>query len=134
MIVVKVIDDSAAVAISNDESQVAKESQLMGNRRAFHADGFREFIDRAGTCVEPTEYANPARSRQGLHGVGNDLGESGVELIGPRLEISMSHTISIHEQIFRYATLVQERISGAYSIRGGTQDVVPRLAGRVWQE
>jgi hypothetical protein len=50
VVVVQRVDDVAAVALSVDEAEVAKEAELVGDGRLFHADGFRQLADGGGTA------------------------------------------------------------------------------------
>jgi len=91
VIVVEVVDDASPLALTDHQSQVAKQPQLMGDCRGFHIYRRGQLIDRARSSVQAAEDAYPARSRERLHGVGNDFGEGEVEFAGLRLNFSMGH-------------------------------------------
>jgi hypothetical protein len=39
MVIVEVIDDTPALAVTHDQTEVAKQSKLMGDRGRLHPDG-----------------------------------------------------------------------------------------------
>ena len=81
VVVVEVVDDVAALAVSDDEAEVAQQTQLVGDSGGLHADSLGERVDTRGARTQAAEYADAARRRERLHGVGDHAGEVGVELV-----------------------------------------------------
>ena len=81
VVVVEVVDDVTALAMSDDEAEMAQQTQLVRHGGGLHADCLGELVDAQSARTQATEDADSARRRQGLHGVGNRAGEVGVELV-----------------------------------------------------
>ena len=69
--VVERVDNLAAAALADDEAQVAKEAKLVRDGRLLHLNGGSKLADRARRLAEASENPHPARSREGLHRLGN---------------------------------------------------------------
>lgn len=80
VIVVEVVDDLPAVAPADHQPEVTQDAKLMGDSRGLHPNGGGQLVDRAGTGVESSENAQPARRGERLHRLGNRLGKVRVKL------------------------------------------------------
>ncbi len=101
MVVIEVVDDLAALAASDDESEVAEDPELMGDGRGLHAHRGRELVDRGWAAVQRSEDVQPARGGERLHRLGDGLGEIGLELGGIVLVVALGHEMRIAERTFR---------------------------------
>ncbi len=91
VVVVQPVDGVALVALSDDESEVAKYAQLLGDRGLLHSDVAGQVTHGAGSGTQATEDVHPAWSRQRLHGIGHGMSHSAVEEGGVRLA-SVAHS------------------------------------------
>jgi len=103
VVVVEVVHDAASVAGARDEAEMAKQTQLVGDRRGLHADRLGQGIHRRRARVEAAEYAAAARRGERLHRVGDDAGEREVEVGRVMVDAAMGHIASIAEEPFRYS-------------------------------
>jgi len=55
VVVVEVVDDLTTVAPPDDEAQVTQDAQLVGDRRALHADVSSQLVDPAGAGGQSPE-------------------------------------------------------------------------------
>lgn len=76
MVVVQLIDHTAALPLPADKTKMAQQTQLMRNRRGLHADMPGQVANRARSSVEPTKDVEAAWRGECLHRVGNDSRES----------------------------------------------------------
>ena len=81
MVVVKVIDDTSALAMTHDQTEVAKQPKLMGDRGRLHPDGLRQLAHRARPGLQPPEDAHPARCRERLHRLRHDARRGNAQLV-----------------------------------------------------
>jgi hypothetical protein len=65
--VVEGVDDAPPLPLADHEPEVAKHTQLVRDRRAFHLNRDGEFVHGACAFAEPRENANPARRCKRLH-------------------------------------------------------------------
>jgi hypothetical protein len=79
MVVVQGVDDAVAVAAPGDEPKVAQEPKLVRDRRCLELHVTGEFGDRARRLPQPRQDANPARSSERLHRLGNFVSEIRVD-------------------------------------------------------
>jgi hypothetical protein len=82
VIVVQVVDDAAPVATSDHEPEMAKQSQLVRDRRRLHFDRLGQLAHAQRARAQPAQDPHPARRGQRLHGVGDCTGEVQVKPIG----------------------------------------------------
>ena len=78
VVVVQFVDDVSAVALAEDETEVAQQAKLMGNGGGLHPDGLRDLGHRRGPRVQSRKDAQPAGSRQRLDALGGCARESRV--------------------------------------------------------
>ena len=81
MIVVEVVDHPSALPVTHDQTQVAKQPKLMGNRRRLHPDRRCQLVDRARPGVQTPEDAQPARRRERLHRLSHDARRGNGQLV-----------------------------------------------------
>ncbi len=74
VVVVEGVHDAAPAAFIVDQAEVAQESQLVGDRGAFHADGVGEVADCRGSLVQPAEDEQATGGGQCLQRGGHRLG------------------------------------------------------------
>ena len=67
VVVVERVDHLPAVALADDEPEVPKHPQLLGDRRLRHPEVAREIADRAGAGAKAAEDPHAARRRERLH-------------------------------------------------------------------
>lgn len=80
VLVVQVIDDVPAVAPADDKPEMPQHPKLMRHRRGCHPDGGSELVHRRRTSLQLPQDAQPARSRERLHRLGDLLRELAVKL------------------------------------------------------
>jgi hypothetical protein len=76
VIVVEGVNGGLALPRTGDQTEVAEQAQLVGNRGVFHADVGRELGDRTGLAAQPGQDQQPAGGSQRLHGL-RDRGRRG---------------------------------------------------------
>src|SRR6266540_6108091 len=79
MVVVQGVNDTVSVAPPADKTKVAQEPQLVRDRGRLELHTVGEIGDRARRLPQPRQYANPARSGERLHRLGNLLSEIPVD-------------------------------------------------------
>ena len=82
VIVVEVVDDAAAVAAADDESQVSQEPELVRDGRSLHSYALGDLSDARRPGPQTSEDLDAAARRERLHRLRERAGELGVELIG----------------------------------------------------
>lgn len=95
VVVVERIDDAVAVSFASDETKVAKQAELMRDRRLLELDVGCEIADRAGRLSQPRQDADAARSGERLHRLRDlvrDLSVKRRERQGLVVTVQMSHT------------------------------------------
>ena len=80
VVVVQRVDDLTAASVAGDETELAQDTELLGDGRLFHLEVASEFGDRARGGSEPREDPNAAWCCERLHRVGDDLGGCVAEL------------------------------------------------------
>ena len=103
VVVVEVVDDPSAVALADDQPEVAQQPKLMRDRRRRHPHRLRELIDRAGAGVEAAQDPDSAGGGERLHRLSDHAREFGIEFCRVGLVSSVRHDASIAAQIFSYA-------------------------------
>jgi hypothetical protein len=82
VVVVEVVDDAAAVATANDESEVPQEPELVRDGRSLHSHALGDLVDARRPGPQASEDLDPAGRGECLHGLREQAGELGIELIG----------------------------------------------------
>ena len=86
------VEHIAAAPLTNNQTQVAQDAQLMRDRRLLHSDRIRQLVHRAGAFAQPRENADATWSRERLHRLGNLAGGFCVDRGGLGLPIdTVSH-------------------------------------------
>ena len=94
VVVVQVVNDAPPVAPADDEPQMTKHTQLMGDRRRLHSDSVSELVDTQSARAQATQNPHAARGRERLHRVSDRASEMNVELFGTA-KPSVSHHSTI---------------------------------------
>jgi len=94
VVVVKGIDHVPALALADDEPEVAKHPKLLGDRGLFHPHGPCELADRARSRTQATQDSYPARRRQRLHRLGDHPSGIAVEICRTSF-VAMAHVCII---------------------------------------
>ena len=79
MLVVQRINDAIAVAPPGDKAKVTEDPQLVRDRGRLELHTVGEIGDRARRVPQPRQDANPARSSERLHRLGDLTGEIPVD-------------------------------------------------------
>ena len=79
MVVVQGVNDAVAVASPRDKAKVAEDPKLVRDRRRLELHIAGEIGDGARRLPQPRQDANPARSGQRLHRLGDLLSEIPVD-------------------------------------------------------
>jgi hypothetical protein len=66
--------DGAAIAVTDDQSEISQDPQLMGHSGLFHLELRAELADRARPDAEPGQYADAGRRSEGTHEPSDVLG------------------------------------------------------------
>jgi len=136
VLVVQRVVDAAAVALADDQAEMAKDAQLVGDRGAVHLDRGADLAHRCRSRVEVGEDAQAAGSRQCLHRLGNLPGYVAVEQVGRVGVSAVAHSIRIAEELFSYLHVdrcAQPRLQFLYRARVATGEWV-QLSYRVPRE
>ena len=70
--IVESVDDVLALALTDDEAEVAQLAQLVGDGRGLHADSLGELADRARAFLQPSEDLHATGGGEDLHALGDD--------------------------------------------------------------
>ncbi len=109
MVVVQGVDDAVAVAPPGDKAKVAEDPKLVRDRGRLELHTVGEIGDRASRLPQPRQDANPARSGQRLHRLGDLLSEIPVDRRKrkPLVMLEMGHGHpNVSEEVFRLSGLV----------------------------
>jgi hypothetical protein len=79
MVVVQGVNDAVAVAPPGDKAKVAEDPKLVRDRGRLELHTVGEIGDRTRRQPQPRQDANPARSGERLHRLGNLLSEISVD-------------------------------------------------------
>lgn len=82
MAVMKRVDDLSAISASDHQAHVTKNAELVRNSALLHLDTLSQLPHRDGPVAQSGQDADPARSRQRLHCVGNLLSTLESQLTG----------------------------------------------------
>jgi hypothetical protein len=120
--VVECVDDASAGSLADDESEVAQDTELVGDGGLLHLDRLGEVGDRARAVAEVGKDADAARCGERLHRLRDLAGCFRVECSGlfvPAVD-SVSHRLILHEGVFIRASIwsclglrFREEVSGS---------------------
>ena len=91
VVVVERVDDGAALPVAVDQTQVAQQPKLVGDRRLLHLDGLGELTHRGGALAQTTEDHQPTGRGERLQRRGNRLRRGEIEAGRRRVRVRLLH-------------------------------------------
>ncbi len=90
VLVVQGVDDVPALALANDQAEMAKHPKLLGDGRLLHLNVLRQLANGARTSTQPAQDPHAARCRQCSHRLGDHARGVAVQIRQIRV-MTMTH-------------------------------------------